>query len=122
MTERARVVVASPDPATRAFVRLTVGEERFDLIDAEGLEDGVRAVAEQRPEVFVLDVRLGEMVPALLERLRSEPETSAVRTLLLVPRGQDASVDTPGVDAVLVVPATAFALLRKIDRLAAPAA
>jgi len=119
VTDRARVVVVSPDEATRALVRLTLGEDRYEVVDHGSLDEAVRGIATATPRVLILDLALaGDALP-LARTLREQPETADIRTLILAHRGTQAPTEAAGVDATLVVPATAFALLRKVDGLSA---
>jgi DNA-binding response OmpR family regulator len=117
VTDRARVVVASPDEATRALVRLTLGEERYEVVDHDSLDAAVRGIVTATPQVLILDLALPVDALPLARTLRAQPETADIRTLVLVHRGAQAPTDADGVDATLVVPSTAFALLRKVDGL-----
>jgi DNA-binding response OmpR family regulator len=113
-----RVLVASADEGTRAQVRLTLGDDRFTVEEASDTDDAIRAVAESPPELTVLDLALpGAGAVAIARTLRTQPETSRVRVLLLVPRGQPVPDEAEGIDATLAVPVTSFALLRKVDGL-----
>jgi DNA-binding response OmpR family regulator len=113
-----RVLVASADEGTRAQVRLTLGDDRFTVEEASDTDDAIRAVAESPPELTVLDLALpGAGAVAIARTLRTQPETSRVRVLLLVQRGQPVPDEAEGIDATLAVPVTSFALLRKVDGL-----
>jgi DNA-binding response OmpR family regulator len=115
-----RVLVASADEGTRAQVRLTLGDDRFTVEEASDTDDAIRAVAGSPPELTVLDLALpGAGALAIARTLRTQPETSGVRVLLLVPRGQSVPDEAEGIDATLAVPVTSFALLRKVDDLVA---
>jgi len=114
------VVVVSPDAGICSHVRLTLGDDRFEVREAQDTAAAVHLVAEQRPVVMVIDLDLpGGGALALARSLRSQPETRAVRTLVLVPRGGVAPDEAPGIDASLMVPSTTFALLKKVDDLLA---
>lgn len=118
MSDRARVVVVSSDVGTRAHVRLTLGDDRFETLEAEDASTGARLVAEHDPAVLVLDLALPDGGALALARgVRSRPEMAGLRTLALVPRGGSLPEDAVGVDASLLVPSTSFALLRKVDGL-----
>jgi DNA-binding response OmpR family regulator len=118
VSEPTRVIVVSTDVGTRSHVRLTLGDDRFAIREAEDAATAVHLVAEQQPSVMVLDLDLPDGgALALARSLRSQPETEAVRTLVLVPRGGSVPEDAPGIDASLIVPSTTFALLKKVDGL-----
>jgi CheY-like chemotaxis protein len=115
-----RVLVASADEGTRAQVRLTLGDDRFTVEEVPDTDGAIRAVAESVPALTVLDLALpGAGALAFARTLRGQPETSQVRVLLLVPRGDEHPAGAAGVDATLAVPVTSFALLRKVDELVA---
>jgi CheY-like chemotaxis protein len=115
-----RVLVASADEGTRAQVRLTLGDDRFTVEEVPDTDGAIRAVAESVPALTVLDLALpGAGALAFARTLRGQPETSQVRVLLLVPRGDERPAGAAGVDATLAVPVTSFALLRKVDELVA---
>lgn len=114
------VLVASGDPGTRAQVLLTLGDERYVAHEAGHTDEALRIIAEVLPPVVILDVALaGAGAVAVARSLRRQPETSRLRTLLLTRRDAPVAEGTDGVDATLALPFTAFALLRKVDALAA---
>lgn len=118
MSSPTPVLVASGDAGTRAQVLLTLGDERFVVHEAVDTDDALRVIATELPPLVVLDVGLpGTGALAVARSLRRQPETSAIQVLLLGRR--DAPVDpaTPGIDATLAWPFTAFALLSKVDGL-----
>lgn len=114
------VLVASGDPGTRAQVLLTLGDERYLAHEADHTDEALRIIAEVLPAVVILDVALaGAGAVAVARSLRRQPETSRLRTLLLTRRDAPVAEGADGVDATLALPFTAFALLRKVDALAA---
>jgi DNA-binding response OmpR family regulator len=118
VTDRTIVVVVTADVGTRSHIGLTLGDDRFEIREAQDTATAIQLVATEQPSVMILDLDLpGGGALALARSLRSQPETQAVRTLALVPRDGSAPDDAPGIDASLMVPATTFALLRKVDGL-----
>lgn len=118
MSDRTVVVVVSAEVGTRAHVRLTLGDDRFAVYDAQDTATAVHCIAEQHPAIVILDLGLPEDGAAALARgVRSRPATAAVSTLLLVPRSGGVLDDPVGTDAQLLVPCTSFALLHKVDGL-----
>jgi DNA-binding response OmpR family regulator len=116
--DRAMVLVASADEGTRAQVRMTLGVDRFDVHEASDTDEAVRVIAEGLPMLLVLDLTLpGKGALAVARSVRSQPETALAKSLVLVPRGEQVPAEAVGVDATLAVPATSFALLRKVDDL-----
>jgi DNA-binding response OmpR family regulator len=114
------VLVASPDPRTRAHVTLTLGDARFRVVDAADTDEAVRGVATDRPQLLVLDADLpGAGSVALARTVRSQPETAATCVLVLTARGVAIPVQEGVVDATLAAPFTAFSLLHKVEALLA---
>ena len=117
MEERATVVVASPSEGVRAQLRLTLGEERFEVVEAEDTRGAATAVAGHLPALVILDAELDGGAGSLANSLRAQPETSAIRILVLAPRDGTADQLPEAVDATIGLPATSFALLRRIEEL-----
>ncbi len=120
MHERIPVLVASADAAIRTRLRLILGDERYQVHDAPDTDAAVVALATELPAVLVADLALpGRGALALARSARLQPETASIRTLLLVAPGDEVSEELPGVDDRLVLPGSAFALLRRIEALLA---
>lgn len=112
------VLVGSADEGTRAQVALTLGADRYRVVEAVDTESTIRSLAAELPPVLVLDDQLpGAGALAIARTVRAQPETAGVRVLLLVPRGDTTAEGAPGVDATLALPFTAFALLGKVESL-----
>ena len=118
MEERPHVVVVSASEGVRAQLRLTLGDDRFDVLEVPDIHRAASAVAERLPALVVLDGDLPDgAVDGFAASLRAQPGTAAVRTLLLVPRSEAGEQPGDTVDASIAMPATSFALLRRIEEL-----
>ena len=116
--ERPAVVVASASDGVRAQLRLTLGDERFDVREASDARGAATEVASHRPILVVLDAELpGGGAGSFAAALRGQPETADVRILVLSPRDGTADDLPDAVDATIGLPATSFALLRRIEEL-----
>lgn len=112
------VLVASPDAGLRTQVALTLGDERFRVVEATDTDAAIRVIAADRPGVLVLDAALDDGgALAIARSVEAQPETSDSRVLVLTPRGDTSTATAPGVDATLALPFTGLALLRKVDGL-----
>ncbi len=112
------MLVASADEGTRAQVRLTLGDERFDLHEASDSDAAVHVIVGSQPRLLVLDLALpGAGALAIARTVQERSGDDRPRILVLVPRGESLPESAPGVDATLAMPATSFALLRKVDSL-----
>jgi DNA-binding response OmpR family regulator len=122
VSDRHTVVVASADAGLRAQLRLTLGEQRFHLVEAHDTDGAVLAIAASTPRLLVLDLALpGTGALSLARTVRSQPTTAATSTLLLVARGAPTPQDAVGIDATLAVPTSSLSLLRRIESLLAAA-
>jgi CheY-like chemotaxis protein len=120
VTESTPVLVACADDGLRGQVSLALDGDRFEVATATDTDEAVRQLATRLPRVLVVDLHLGGAGSLALARsVRQQPETNAIRVLLLVPPGDDPPEEAPGVDATLVAPFTPLALLRKVDGLGA---
>jgi DNA-binding response OmpR family regulator len=115
--ERATVVVASASEGVHAQLRLTLGDERFDLLEANDVRAAATEIGQHRPDLLVLDIELDGGAGNLVDSLRAQPETEDLRVLLLAPRDRDPASLPEEVDATIGLPATSFALLRRIEDL-----
>jgi DNA-binding response OmpR family regulator len=116
--ERPHVVVVSAAEGVCAQLRLTLGDDRFDVVEVPDIRSAATAVADRLPALVVLDGDLPDGSAAgFAASLRAQPETAAIRTLLLARRTE--SGDEPGdaIDASISMPATSFALLRRVEEL-----
>jgi DNA-binding response OmpR family regulator len=118
-TSATTVVVGSADAGTRAQVALTLGDDRYRVLEAADTEATLRLVAAHLPALLVLDATLpGPGALAVARSVRAQPETRDSRCVVLTRRGEGVT-GAEGVDATLALPFTALALLRKVDGLLA---
>jgi DNA-binding response OmpR family regulator len=69
----ARALVVDDDPALRMLCRVNLQLEGFAVREAGTLAEAEAALAEERPDVVLLDVHLNaERTGTLLERLRTD--------------------------------------------------
>ena len=116
MEERAVVVVASPSDGIHTQLRLTLGQERFEVVEAEGADSATELVATRQPSLVVVDADLeGATELATSVRTRS----NGVRVLVLAARDRDVDELVREADATVGLPVTSFALLRRIEEVLA---
>lgn len=98
---------------------LALDGDRFEVATAQDTDDAVRALATRLPGLLVADLHLGGAGSLALARtVRQQPETQAIKVLLLIPPGEQVGNEQlPGVDATLSAPFTSLALLRKVHGL-----
>lgn len=113
------VLVADTDDGIRSLVRLTLGDESYEVLEAADAESALRTVATEMPDVLLVDVDLpGADGIAITRSLKSQPETDEIKVVLLFDKTDPVDEDAgreKGVDEFLAKPFTAFTLLKKLD-------
>ena len=116
-----RLLLVDDDEGLRMLVRSTLDEIDFDVVEAASAAAARAAVAEQLPDVIVLDVRMpGESGIELCRELKSSPTTAGARVVLLsgslelAPR----QAAEAGADAFLTKPFSPLQLLAIVERVA----
>lgn len=93
------ILIVDDEPLTRNLLRLMLERAGFDTSEAE---DGLKALlmmAEQSPDVLLLDVMMPNMDGlTVCEKLRAQPETAVLPIILLSARTSSEAVRA-GLDA-----------------------
>lgn len=93
------ILIVDDEPMTRNLLRLMLERAGFEISEAE---DGLKAllmVAEQPPDVLLLDVMMPNMDGlTVCEKLRARPETAVLPIILLSARTSPESVKA-GIEA-----------------------
>jgi DNA-binding response OmpR family regulator len=109
----ARALVVDDDPALRMLCRVNLQLEGFAVREAGTLAEAEAALAEERPDVVLLDVHLNaERTGSLLERLRADGIP-----VVLVTGSVDIGEYRNRADAVLAKPFDPRALVEIAQRL-----
>jgi DNA-binding response OmpR family regulator len=83
-TTNATVLVCDDDPSTRGLVRATLERPGVNVVEAQGVDDLVRAARAANPDVLILDVRLGDDDGLdTLEALRDDGVLDGVPTVVV---------------------------------------
>jgi CheY-like chemotaxis protein len=122
MRER-HVLVVDDDPLILEVLRTVLDLEEFRVTTAEDGEAGLRALAEDRPDVVVCDV----MMPGLdglevCRRIKADPATADLPVVLLTARdrAEDRRAgDEAGCDAYLTKPFSPLYLIEIITQVRA---
>jgi CheY-like chemotaxis protein len=117
-----RVLVVDDDDVIRQLISVNLELEGFEVETAVDGEDCLKKVKDVAPDVVTLDI----MMPRLdgwetATRLRQDPETSALKVVLLSARAQEADLERGtriGVDAYLTKPFDPDELIAVVRRLA----
>lgn len=88
------VLVVDDEQDILDLVRFRLEHDGYRVITASDGESGLALARAERPDLCVLDVMMPKLSGLeVLAHLRRDPETAAVRVILLTARGQDADVD-----------------------------
>ena len=84
---KARILVIEDEPALRRFLRVTLGTQDYEVIEAATAEEGIRQAAAAGPDLVILDLGLPDLDGvAVARRLR---EWSAVPVIVVSARGKE---------------------------------
>ncbi|MFK4037155.1 response regulator transcription factor [Nonomuraea wenchangensis] len=118
-----KVLVVDDDEVIRQLIAVNLNLEGFEVETATDGQDCLDRVRDIKPDVITLDV----MMPHLdgwstAEKLRTEPDTSHIRVVLVTARAQDDDRRRGlriGVDAYLTKPFDPAELIEVVRELAA---
>ncbi len=87
------VLIVDDDKDLRDLVTLKLRRCGFDVRQATNADDALRAVAEEVPDLVLLDIMMpGVSGLDLLERWRAEPVTAHLPVVMLSAKAQDSEV------------------------------
>jgi two-component system phosphate regulon response regulator PhoB len=113
-----RVLVADDDPGLRRLIGTTLGTDDFDLLQAVDGEETLRIAQQQHPELVLLDVNMPKLDGfEVCRHLKSDPETSGIKIVMLTARGADADRARgrdAGADDYFIKPFSPVQLLNKV--------
>lgn len=100
-----RILIVDDVPEIRRLVRLCT-LHRYAVLEAASAEEALALVRSERPDLVVLDIGLPGPMDGLdlLAALRRDPDTAAIRVIILSGRGlQDDTLGLP-IDGYLTKP------------------
>jgi DNA-binding response OmpR family regulator len=118
-----RVLVVDDDEVIRQLIEVNLTLEGFEVVTAVDGQDCLEKAVQVNPDVITLDVmmpRLDGWVTA--SQLRNNPETAAIKVVLITARAQEDDRDRGqqiGVDAYLTKPFDPAEMIRVVRALAA---
>lgn len=113
-----RVLIADDDMLVRELLGAVLEASPFELVYAEDGLEALDAVRRHRPDCVILDLMMPGMDGLeVCRRLRQDPETAAVRVVMLTANALAARGDwrAAGVDVLLTKPFGALDLLDAIN-------
>ena len=116
-----RILLVDDDPGFRELLRTTFEAVAVDVLEAEDVGAAKGVLAEYRPDVVVLDVRLpGQDGVSFCRELKEDDQTAGIAVVLLT--GSEVGIETAArgarADALLHKPFSPLELLSVVERLA----
>jgi DNA-binding response OmpR family regulator len=123
MSEEKTVIIAENERMLRTLIRASLRKSRLRLLEAVNGTEALALARKERPEVLLLDVGLPEIDGyAVCRALKSDPQTSAIRVVMLTARAQRADRDRgleAGADSYITKPFNTEELRAHVEQLAA---
>ena len=116
-----RILIVDDEPNIVLSLEYLMKREGFEVAVAADGEGALRAMAERRPDLVILDI----MMPRLngfevCQRIRAEPAWRGVRVLMLTAKGRETELKKGlevGADAYVTKPFSTKDLVAEIRRL-----
>jgi two-component system phosphate regulon response regulator PhoB len=90
---KAMILVVEDDPDIRELIAYTLGKEGYETTQAPNGEDGLKAMAERKPDLVLLDVMLPGMDGLeLLRRAKADKALRGIPVLMVSARGEEVDV------------------------------
>ncbi|MDP9491153.1 MAG: serine/threonine-protein kinase [Actinomycetota bacterium] len=115
---RRKVMVADSDPSIRAMIRVSLGQDGYEVLDAASADDALELARSEGPDLLFVDWSFsGGAGAELCKSLRAEPATAGSRIIAL--SGRDDAVDrdtarAAGADDWIRKPFSSVQVLQKI--------
>ena len=88
-----RVLVIDDDPDVLATTKGMLGADGFDVVTADGGEEGVAKALADSPDLILLDVLMPRMNGMeVFKKLREEPKTTGIPVIFLTAVGEETFV------------------------------
>jgi DNA-binding response OmpR family regulator len=118
---RPSVLIADDDPDIRDLVVFKLQQAGLDVVAVEDGNAALEALAQQRPDLVLLDV----MMPGLsgldvLRHIRGDEQLRMLKVVLLTARARDVDVDdgfTSGADDYVTKPFSPRELMHRVNSL-----
>ena len=119
----AKLLIADDHEGIRDLVRITLTDERYEIVEATDGDEALELALEHRPDLIFLDVTMPKKSGLdVCRSLKSNPDTSAMTIVMLTSLGQEKDREkglSAGADGYFTKPFSPIALLRKVDEVLA---
>jgi two-component system phosphate regulon response regulator PhoB len=114
-----KVLIADDEVGIRNLVRMTLLDDRYEIIEATNGGEALALAREHRPRLILLDVNMPKVSGLdVCRALKADSKTAGITIVMLTAMGQEADVDAgfqAGADDYFTKPFSPVALLRKVD-------
>ena len=88
-----KILIIEDSPTVRAMVKETIEKKGYEVIEADNGEEGLEMAKEGQPDLILLDISLpGIDGFEVLHRLRRDPETESMLTIMLTSKGETSHI------------------------------
>ena len=116
---RRTVVIADDEPSLRILVLATIGTDDYNVVEACDGDEAWSLIREHRPSLVILDVQMpGRTGLEILRAIKSDPNLTATRVILLTASAQEADIRAglvAGANSYLTKPFSPRDLLSRLD-------
>lgn len=117
-----KILLVEDDPSIKTLVRITLGSDRYDILEAEDGPTALRIAEREQPQLVLLDVGLPGGMDGfeVCRALKSSPASSHIAVVMLTAYGQESDIlkgQEAGADGYFVKPFSPLSLLQKMDEL-----
>jgi len=114
-----RILIVEDHPTMREAMRMVLEHEGFTIDEAADGQTALGQVRADPPDLVFLDLNIpGTPGAEVLRELKSDPETSSVRVIIVTATGEEGrdQVIALGADEYFTKPFSPLALLRTVER------
>jgi DNA-binding response OmpR family regulator len=116
---RRTVLIADDEESVRLLVKVTVGTDEFNVVEATDGDEAWSLIQEHKPSLVLLDVRMpGRTGLEILSAIRSDASLAGTKVIILTASALPAAVAaglTSGADFYLTKPFSPRDLLARLD-------
>ncbi len=121
-----RILITEDQPDIRKLIHMTLEFEDYEIREAPDGTEGLRIVREFHPDLVLLDIMMPGELDGLqvCRRIKSDPQLSHIRVILLTARGQVADKlagKDAGADGYLIKPFSPLELIETLENMLASA-
>jgi DNA-binding response OmpR family regulator len=114
-----KLLIADDEPGIRRLVRMTLENERYEILEAADGDEALAVARDQRPDLMLLDVMMPRRSGLEVCRmLKGDPATAGISIIMLSARAQESDLkegEDAGSDGYFMKPFSPIALMRKVD-------